>query len=99
MTLGISFAPKLIGGYQFKKVEFKRICLKQGNASFLHKNVVNLFIYFTLGNCLFGAVKLTKMMVLINIDIVVMVLDLMCVHNFRSQAVIGVKILLFLVLI
>ena len=28
--------------YQFKKVEFKGICLKQDSASFLHKNVINL---------------------------------------------------------
>ena len=49
------------------------ICLKQKIVSFLHKKVVNLYISytldkwskdlstdFTLGNCLFGAVKLTK---------------------------------------
>ena len=54
-------------------VTFKGICLKQKSVSFLHKKVVNLYISYTLdrqskdldtdftpGNCLFGAVKLTK---------------------------------------
>ena len=42
----INFAPKLIGDYQFKKAEFKRICLKQENVFFLHKSIVK-FIYFS----------------------------------------------------
>ena len=59
--------------YIFKRLEFKGICLKQDNVYFLHKKVVNLYISyqldtwskvlskdFTLGNCLFGVVKLTK---------------------------------------
>ena len=54
-------------------VYFKGICLKQMSVSFLHKNVLNFYISckldtwskylstnFTLGNCLFGALKLTK---------------------------------------
>ena len=49
------------------------MCLKQNSVSSLHKNMVNLYITykldawskdlntdFTLGNCLFGSVKLTK---------------------------------------
>ena len=55
-----------------------------------------------LNYCLLGAVKLTKNAdrdKLINMDIAVMVLDLMNVHNFHSQAAVGVKTLLFLVLI
>ena len=43
-TSDISFAPKLIGDYQFQKVGFKGICLKQDSVSFLHRNVVNLYI-------------------------------------------------------
>ena len=56
-----------------KKMRFKGICFKQDRVSFLHKKVVSLYISyefhtcsrnlntgFTLGNCLFGAVKLTK---------------------------------------
>ena len=40
---------------------------------------------FTLGNCLFGAVKLTKMLILINMDIVIMILNLKHFHNFYDQ--------------
>ena len=63
-----NFSPELNNS-----VYFKGICLKQKRVSFLHKNIVNLYISykldtwskdlntdFTLGNCLFGAVKLTK---------------------------------------
>ena len=62
-TSDISFTSELIGDYQFNKVEFKGI----------KKNVVDLSISyqldtwsrdlntdFTLRNCLFGVVKLTK---------------------------------------
>ena len=55
------------------KLEFKESCLKQDKASFTPKHVVNLYIVyelniwsqdlnaeFTLKDCLFGAVKLTK---------------------------------------
>ena len=54
-------------------VEFKGSCLKQGTATLTYRNVVNLFIAsnldawsrdlttkFTLGDFLFGAVKLTE---------------------------------------
>ena len=54
-------------------MDFKGIFLKQDNVSFLHKKVVNLYITwkldtwskdlstnFTLGNYLFGVVKVTK---------------------------------------
>ena len=54
-------------------VTFEEICLKQKSLFFLHKIVVNLYISytldkwpkhidadFTLSNCLFGAVKVTK---------------------------------------
>ena len=49
------------------------MCLKQKSVSFLHKNIVNFYVTyelhawsknlnadFTLGNCLFGAIKLPK---------------------------------------
>ena len=55
------------------KLEFKESCLKQDKAPFTPNNVVNLYIVyelniwsqdlnadFTLKDCLFGAVKLTK---------------------------------------
>ena len=54
-------------------MKFKGFHLEQGSVSFHHKNIVKLYIlykldtwskdlntYFTLGNCLFWAVKLTK---------------------------------------
>ena len=43
-TSDVSFAPKFIGNYQYKKVEFKGICLKHDTVSFLQKN--SKFIYF-----------------------------------------------------
>ena len=56
-----------------KVVEFKRSCLKQGKASSIQRNVINLFILYeldkwsadlsttlTIGDCGFKAVKLTK---------------------------------------
>ena len=43
---------------------------------------------FKLGDCLFGAVKLT------NMDIVVIVLDLMNVHNFHCQLMMRLNIIL-----
>ena len=68
-----SFIPKRIDAYPLSKVKFDGNCLRKNNASFLHENVVNLYItyklvswsrdlnrVFTLGICLFGAVKLTK---------------------------------------
>ena len=72
-TSDITFAPTLIENYQFSKVESKGLCVKQGSMSFLHQNLVNLYILykldarskdlntnFTLGNWLLGAKKLTK---------------------------------------
>ena len=67
------FAPKTNTGHLLSKVKFNGYCLKQDSMSFLQKNVVNLYIIykldiwsrdlntdFTLGNYLFGAVKLTN---------------------------------------
>ena len=79
---------------------------------FIRRNVVNLCISyeldtwsrelstdFTLGNCLLEWLSYIKTLILINKDTIVMVLDLMHIHNFRCQTVAGVKTLLFLVLI
>ena len=44
LTSEFTFTPKLIDDYQFSKVDFKGIFLKQDNMSFLHKKVVNLYI-------------------------------------------------------
>ena len=67
-----SFAPDFTVAYPLSKVKFTGKCLKQDSVPFLHKTVVTLYItyeldawsinlnaYFTLGNCLFRAVKLT----------------------------------------
>ena len=61
-----SFDPKGIVVYPLSKVKFNGNCLKQDIVSFLHKNIVNLYITyeldawsrdlntdFTSGNCLF----------------------------------------------
>ena len=68
MNQKTNFYPELNGF-----VYFKGICLKQKSTSFPHKNIVHLYISykldtwsrdlnidFTLGNCLFGALKVTK---------------------------------------
>ena len=93
---GNSFAPKLKGA------KFKGICLIQDNISFTHRNVVNFFIFYVLdtwsrdlnteiklGDCLFGAVELTRnaVLFLINMGIVVMLMHLMHLHNFYCQMV------------
>ena len=70
-TSGNIFALELINNYTLRKVKFKGICWKQ--VHFLYKNVLNLYISykldiwskdfspdFTLGNHLFGAIKLIK---------------------------------------
>ena len=67
------FDPEIIYNYGKGQIKFKGICLKQDSVCFIHGNVVSLYIsyelntwsrdlstYFTLDNCLFGAVKLTK---------------------------------------
>ena len=69
-TSDTTFAPKLVGKYRFNTMKFKGILLKQDSVSFLHKKVVNLYIFdtcskylntdFTLINCLIGTVNLTK---------------------------------------
>ena len=67
-------SPKLVWMNNSRiKLEFKGSCLKQDKATFTPNNVVNLFIVyeldtwslnlntdFTLKDCLFGSVKLTK---------------------------------------
>ena len=67
-----TYAPRLIYYYPLPHVKFARNRLRLSSI-FSHKNVVNLYISytqdtwsrdlntdFTLSNCLFGAVKLTK---------------------------------------
>ena len=71
----VSVCPKLVWtNNSWIRLKFKGSCLKQEHkASFISRNVVNLFIVyeldswsqnlntdFTLNNCLFGSAKLTK---------------------------------------
>ena len=46
-TSDTTSAPELIENYQFSRAKFKGIRLKQDSVSFLHKNVVNLYIFYT----------------------------------------------------
>ena len=73
-TANDSLIPKLNWINDLKiRIEFKGNCLKQDKVAFTLRNATNLFILykldarsqdlkynFTLKNCLFGAVKLTK---------------------------------------
>ena len=69
-TPGNNLASKLNWIHNTKiAVKIKGICLKQDKATFTQRNVLNQFFLssnqvcgqdFTLGNCLFGAAKLTK---------------------------------------
>ena len=69
------------------RLEFNRSCLKQSNNLTYDKgHKVNVYIVYELGafssndndpelrNCLFGAVTLTKMLILISMGILVMVI-------------------------
>ena len=62
-----SFEPQIFYNYGKGKVNFKGMCLKLDSVSFIHRNVINLYISyklntwsidlntdFTLSNCLYG---------------------------------------------
>ena len=88
-----SLAPDYIGNK--KIVKFDGGCLKQDRITFTHGTIVNIYIvyeisfsdsnnhYLALENSLFGAMKLTKMLILISINILDMVLDLIDVERFH----------------
>ena len=70
-------------------VTFTGSCLKQDKITYTYGKIVNIYIIYernlwnyrysdnpTLGNCLFGAVKLVKTLIVINTSILNMVLDL-----------------------
>ena len=99
ITQGNNLSPKLKWIHHSKvATEFKKSCLKQSKGSFTHRNVVNLIVVYELGawsidlntisilgDCLFGAMKLTRLLILINMDIVVMVLALMTLTIFIAN--------------
>ena len=70
------------------RVKFNGSCLKPDKITYAHKTIVNIYIvyeisenvnissYPTLDSCFFGAVKLTKKMILMSTNILGMVLDL-----------------------
>ena len=70
---GNSFALQGVDDYPITKVKFNGSCLRQDSISFIHENIVNLYIFhkldtwsrdlntdFILGNCFFGDAKLAK---------------------------------------
>ena len=85
------------------RVKFTGSCLKQSKISYTHEKVLNIYIVYELGasssyindptlkNCLFGPVTLTKMLMLISMDILVMELDLTEEEVFHFQTVDMVK--------
>ena len=70
------------------RVQFNGSCLKQDKITYANRKIVNTYIvyevnknynissYPTLENCLFAAVSLTKIMILISIIVLDMILDL-----------------------
>ena len=74
-------------------------CLKQDKITFNHGKIVKIYIVYalkstinynediTLKGCLFGAVKLTKSLILVRTNILDMVLDLMEKELFHIQVV------------
>ena len=44
-----SITPNLIDNYPIEKVKFNGNCLRKDMISFIHKNVINLYIYFEPG--------------------------------------------------
>ena len=81
------------------RIQFTGSCLKQPKFTFTHKRIVNIYIVYefgvssshindpTLKYCLFGAVTLTKMQTLTNIDILDMELDMIEDQAFHFQVV------------
>ena len=95
----------LILNYYGTKIRVKCTgdCLKHRTITYNHRKVVNIYIAYSLGasssnysdaaikDCLFGAVTLTKMQILINMGILVMELGLIKEENFHFQVVDLVK--------
>ena len=76
------------------RVRYSESCLKQDKNTYAQGKIVNIYILYeinkngntssdpTLENCLFGAVSLTKMLILININFLDMQLDLIDMDFF-----------------
>ena len=80
---------------------FKGICLNQESESFLHISYKldvlskDLNTDLQLGNRLFGAVKLTRMLIQINANIAATAKDVTLVQNFLGQMEIREEMSLF----
>ena len=80
-------SPRLVYNNTGIKLNFSGDLLKQDKVQYNHGPIVNIYVVYRLAcrtnnsdvnleNCLFGAVKSTKMLTLINTNILHMVLDL-----------------------
>ena len=107
---GSSTAPQLAYTGDKIMVKLKGDYLKQDKVTYSHEPIINIYIVYnlygfvtnssaTLENCLFGAVTLTKNMLLINTNILDMVLDLIQKELFHIQVEALIEMLLFLELI
>ena len=102
--------PSLVYDNARLKLIFSGDFLKQDKVTHNPAPIVNIYVVyrlipginnsgFTLENCLFGEINLTKMLILINTNILDMVLDLIQKDLFYIQVIDLVKMLLFLELI
>ena len=76
------------------RVRYSESCLKQDKSTYTQGKIVNIYILYeinknsntssdpTLENCFFGAVTLTKMLILISINLLDMQLDLIDMDFF-----------------
>ena len=78
------------------RAKFKENCLIQDNMSCTYGNVVNSFLWIRYMIIRFKHVFNTKNVIQINVDTVVMILNLMDVHDFHCRMMSGVKMMLFL---
>ena len=95
ITPNNSLDPKLHYVDNKIRVKFDGSYLKQNKITYTHGTIVNIYIvyeitkniaissYPTLENCLFGAVKFLKIVILISINILDMVLDLIEGERFH----------------
>ena len=93
-TSDYSLNPQLSYIYAKISVEFKGSYLKEDKITYTHGKIINIYIvdeisknynissYSTLENCLFGAVSLTKMLILISVNILGVELDLIDMDFF-----------------
>ena len=103
-------SPRLVCDNARIKLNFSGDLLKQDKITYSHRPIVNIYVVYrlaprtnnsdvTLENCLFGVVKLTNMLTLINTNILYMVLDLIQKDLFHIQVEDLAKMLLSLGLI